>query len=71
MSDDCLIDITCRFDEDLHYTKSQTVRWYEIEEEKPLFYITRTPIPVENLHKLEDSQITQTFYNQLIEDGSD
>ena len=34
-------------------------------------YITRKPIPIENFWQLEDSDVEQTFYNSLIEDGSD
>ena len=36
-----------------------------------MFYITRDPIPIDNFHKLEDSETVQTFYNSLLEDGSD
>ena len=34
-------------------------------------YITRKPIQIENFWKLEESDVEQTFYNSLIEDGSD
>ena len=36
-----------------------------------MFYLTKDPIPIENFHKLEDSAVVQTFYNSLVEDGSD
>jgi hypothetical protein len=55
----------------LKNTRSATVRWYQIVEQKKLFYITRDPIPIENFYKLEDSDTPQTYYNELIEDGSD
>jgi len=47
--------INCRYDEDLKNKRSATVRWYQIVEQKKLFYITRDPIPIENFYRLEDS----------------
>jgi len=47
------------------------VRWFNIQEPTRLFYITREPIELELFHRLEDSDVEQTFFNSLIEDGSD
>jgi hypothetical protein len=70
VADHCSLDITCRYDEPLA-SDSITTRWYQIRETKALAYITRDPIPIENFWKLDDSDVVQTFYNSLIEDGSD
>lgn len=70
-ADRCEIKLTCRFDEDLTYKRSQTVRWYNLQEPTRMFYLTREPIGIDLFHKLEDSEVVQTFFNSLIEDGSD
>ena len=36
-----------------------------------MFYLTREPISIDQFHKMEDSDIEQTYFNSLIEDGSD
>ena len=71
VADKCQFTIPCRYDEALTYKRSQTTRWYALQEETRMFYITREPVPIENFHKLEDSDTVQTFYNTLLEDGSD
>ena len=71
VADRCTLNIQCRYDEDLTFKRSQTTRWYNIQEPTRMFYLTREPVPLENYHKLEDSDIEQTYYNSLIEDGSD
>ena len=71
VADKCQFTIPCRYDEALTYKRSQTTRWYALQEETRMFYITREPVPIENFHKEEDSDRAQTFYNTLLEDGSD
>jgi hypothetical protein len=71
VADRCSLKLKCRYDEDLSYLRSSTVRWFEILEPKPLFFMTQSPVPITDFVKLEDSDTQQTFYNTLIEDGSD
>jgi hypothetical protein len=55
VADRCKLKLKCRYDEDLSYLRSSTTRWFEILEKKPLFYMTQSPVPIENFVKLEDS----------------
>lgn len=36
-----------------------------------MFYLTRSPIGIEEFHRKELSDVDQTYFNSLIEDGSD
>jgi hypothetical protein len=56
-ADSCTLDITCRYDEQLDVSNSFSTRWFQIQEEKTLGYITRAPIPIENFWKIEDSDV--------------
>jgi hypothetical protein len=71
VADRCTLNLKCRYDEDLSYLRSTTRRWFEILEPKPLFFMTQSPAAIEDFVRLENSDTRQTFYNTLIEDGSD
>lgn len=65
-------EFTCRFDEPLFEPSEGTTRWYELEEDRELFYITRRPIPIDKfLEESEHSDNSQTYYIRPIIDGSD
>jgi len=40
-------ELLCRFDEPLEAPVPGSSRWYELKEERDLFFITREPIPIE------------------------
>jgi hypothetical protein len=40
IADRCTLKLKCRFDEDLSYLRSNTLRWFEILEPKSLFFMT-------------------------------
>ena len=46
-ADRCSLSLRCRYDEDLTFKRSQTVRWYTLQEPARMFYLTREPIGIE------------------------
>ena len=46
-ADRCTISMECRFDEDMTFTRSQTIRWYLIQEPTRMFYVTREPVGID------------------------
>jgi hypothetical protein len=65
-------ELICRYDEPLGEPVAGSKRWYELGEERDLFFMTRAPVPVDMFTKeSEDSENPQTYYVRLIADGSD
>jgi hypothetical protein len=48
VSDKCAFSLQCRYDEDLSQLTSSTTRWFEIQQETALFYVTEHPISIED-----------------------
>lgn len=44
-------EMTCRFDEPLDKPIAASARWYELAEERDLFYVTREPIDIERFKR--------------------
>jgi len=70
IADVCNINITCRYDEPIGYSTSSSEPWFNIIEDKELFYVTRNPVTVNEFNRTTGSEI-QTWYTRLIRDGSD
>jgi hypothetical protein len=66
-------ELTCRYDEPLLLAdEADTTRWYALEEERDLFYITRSPIPIDKFTELSEvADNPQTVFVTYISDGSD
>jgi len=65
-------EMTCRFDEPLDKPIAASARWYELAEERDLFYVTREPIDIELFKRVSpESANPQTWYARHIADGSD
>lgn len=65
-------ELTCRFDEPLDSPDPGAIRWYELMESRYMYYVTRDPISIETFYKeSEISSTTQSFYTDLVIDGSD
>lgn len=64
--------LKCLYDEPLFQTTTSSTRWYQIQEQKDLFYITRSPIGIEAFRETNgDTDNPQTAFINLVEDGSD
>ena len=72
ISDKCTLEIQCRYDEPLNSSTSDSVRWYQIEKEEDLFYISRAPVTATKLNEVDDSGIVpQTIFNSDLNSGTD
>jgi len=72
VSDSCKLQIQCRYDEPLNSSTSVSTRWYEIDSEHVLFYITRNPIDAQKLNEQDDSGlVNQTIFIQDLNSGTD
>ena len=61
-SDRCDTEFTCRYEENLTVSVSNSIRWYQISSPTTLFYISRNPItPSELLAVAHDSDLESTF----------
>lgn len=47
----------CRYDEPLDEPSEESTRWYELEEDRELFFISRLPVAIEKFK--EESEISE------------